>query len=65
MGFWSTVLVALRYRSGQVPVSTEPLQSFRKRLDAAKTQRIRVDSTTVQKTRNNVDLVHRVRVEAR
>lgn len=64
MGFWSTVLVALRFRSGQVPVTTEPLQSFRKRLDAVTTQRIRVDSTTVQKTRNDVDLVHRVRVEA-
>lgn len=65
MGFWSTVLVALRFRSGQVPVVTDPLHSFRIRPNVMAAQRIMAEALMVQKIRNDAELVHRVRLEAR
>lgn len=65
MGFWATVLVALRFKSDQVPVVSEPLHSFRKWLNSETEHRVRVNTVTVQKIQNDVELVHRVRLEAR
>lgn len=65
MGFWSTVLVALRLRSGALPVSTAPLHLYRVRLAAVTAPRLRVNAESTSRVRNNFDSVQRVRVEAR
>lgn len=65
MGFWSTVLVALRFRSGQVPAVTDPLHTHRIWLDGATRQRVRTKAVSVRKIRADVESVHQVRLEAR
>ena len=64
MGFWSTVLVALRFRSSEVTVVTDPLHTRRIQLDAV-LQRVRIDGAAVQKIRSDALSVHRLRLEAR
>ncbi len=64
MGFWTTVLVALRLRAGQVPVVTDPMHSHRLWLDAVSARRIKIDAGTVQKLRSDAEVVRRVHVEA-
>lgn len=64
MGFWSTVLTALRFRSGRLPVITEPLSVRRLRLDAS-VPRLRRDTVTVRRVLSNSNVTHRVRVEVK
>lgn len=64
MGFWSTVLVALRLRSDELPVLTEPLHSFRIRFDMPSRQLARSATKLAEKIEHNVELTHRVRLEA-
>ena len=64
MGFWSTVLAALRFRASQLPVVTEPLQVHRLRLNLSLLL-LRRDSITTHRVLNNVNLAHRVRTEAK
>ncbi len=65
MGFWSTILVALRFKTGQIPVVTSPLHTYRIQQNTFSKRRFNVDSITVQKINNDVEVVHRVQLEAR
>ena len=63
MGFWSTVLIALRFKAGQPPVATQPLVVDRLRLNKSLAQ-LRRDSITRHRVLYNTNVAHRVRVEA-
>lgn len=65
MGFWSTVLIALRFRADRVPVITAPLHSHRIWLDAVLVDRVRAETVMAHKIRNDFERVHRVHLEAR
>ncbi len=64
MGFWSTILVALRLRADELPVLTEPLHSFRIRFDMPSRQLVRSATRSADRIEHNVELTHRVRLEA-
>lgn len=63
MGFWSTVLVALRYRSGAPPVVTEPLVAHRIRIDKSPVK-LRLDAAVSYRVMSDSRVAHRLRVEA-
>ncbi len=65
MGFWSTVLVALGFQSGEIPVVTEPLHLFKLRLDARGAHGVIAETTADYRLTNDVLSVQRVRLEAR
>ncbi len=65
MGFWSTILAALRFRSSGIAVATEPLHIHRVRSDAQIFRRVRASAVKVTRIRNDIESVHRVHLEAR
>ncbi len=65
MGFWSTLLIALRFKTGALQVVTDPLHSHRIRLDLKATHLFTAESVSAYRFVNDVESTSRVRVEAR
>lgn len=62
MGFFSTILAALRWKASGVVVVPDGWPAYRLRVDTETTHRARADSETTHRARVNSDVTHRVRV---
>jgi len=67
MGLWTTVLAALRFRTGQVSVlvDSEPLHLHRVQADVSSAERARLDVKPAWRFIGDVEAARRVRLEAR
>lgn len=64
MGFWATVLAALRFRSGQPPATVTPAHIFRVRVDAKVIDRRQLYADRTMQVTADVRSTFETRLEA-